>query len=216
MNAPPRDLPELLTRAYALQHCALEELEARYGFCRGDDPRRSKGTVGALLERALGASQGSLPGPDFPLLGVELKTIPLDAMGRARESTFVCRLALRAAEHEDFESSALLHKLRQVLWMPGVVAKDGARRVGRAFLWRPTPEQLSVLRADYDDLVGMIAIGKIEGLSARVGRCLQVRPKAAHGGIRTHAFNEEGEPIWTIPRGFYLRARFTTSLLRQA
>lgn len=175
--------------------------------------RQRKGKAGALIERALGAVQGSASGPDFPALGVELKTLPIDAQGRPRESTFVCRLSLRAAEELDFEASPLLAKLRCVLWLP-IIIEAAHAVIGRALLWEPSAAQLSVLRADYDDLVGMIGLGKIESVDARMGRWLQLRPKAAHGRVRTRAVNEDGDTLWTMPRGFYLRARFTGELLR--
>ena len=38
----------------------------------------------------LGASAGSKPEQDFAALGVELKTIPVDSLGRPLETTFVC------------------------------------------------------------------------------------------------------------------------------
>jgi DNA mismatch repair protein MutH len=211
-QAAPANLGELIARAQALHGSSLGELQDALGA----DPvlmRAGKGKAGDLLERALGAVGGNFKGPDFPALGVELKTIPVDLSGRVRESTFVCSLSLREAERLDFEASPLFAKLRHVLWIP-IVIGDGKRRIGHAFAWRPTSEQLDILRGDYDDLVGMIAIGKIESLTARFGRWLQVRPKAAHGRVRTRSFNEDGEPLWTIPRGFYLRARFTTALLR--
>ena len=53
----------------------------------------------------------------------------------------------------------------------------------------------------------------IEELTAHRGRWLQVRPKARDGSVRTIAWGSEGEAIATVPRGFYLRARFTAALL---
>lgn len=202
-------MAELLRRASALEGQPLRSLGAD---ATGPALRR-KGKVGSLIELALGADAGSFSGPDFSGLGVELKTIPLDDQGRARESTFVCSLALRDAQELDFEASPLFAKLRCVLWVPILDGPD-ERRVGRPLLWRPSPAQQAVLRADFDDLMGMIAIGNVEALTARLGAWLQVRPKAAHGGVRTRALNHEGEPVWTMPRGFYLRARFTSALLQ--
>jgi len=104
-----------------------------------------------------------------------------------------------------------------VLFVP-LVAADGepwpARRIAAPVLWSPTPEQDAVLRADFDDVVGLIGVGRIEELTAHRGRWLQVRPKAAHGRVRTVAFGAEGEAIATIPRGFYLRTRFTGAILQ--
>ncbi len=48
-----------------------------------------------LLELWLGASAGSKPEQDFAALGVELKTIPVDAAGQAAGN----HLCLRRATH---------------------------------------------------------------------------------------------------------------------
>jgi DNA mismatch repair protein MutH len=58
-----------------------------------------------------------------------------------------------------------------------------------------------------------MAIGGIESVTAHDGELLQVRPKAAHGRVRTLAPAYQGEPIATVPRGFYLRPRFTEAML---
>jgi DNA mismatch repair protein MutH len=157
--------------------------------------------------------------PDFPRLGIELKTIPVDGAGTPRESTFVCSIALAGAERAEWSTSPARAKLRQVLFVPIVVADGDAvekRRIGDSILWRPTVEQESVLRDDFELAMGLIGAGKVEMLTARSGRWLQVRPKAATGSVRTVSFGSDGEWIATVPRGFYLRTSFTRALLRDA
>jgi DNA mismatch repair protein MutH len=44
---------------------------------------------------------------------------------------------------------------------------------------------------------------------------LQVRPKARDGSARAVVWGAEGERIETVPRGFYLRASFTGTILRR-
>jgi DNA mismatch repair protein MutH len=207
---PPRDLEELLHRArrlagHRVAPPLLEDGEA-------GSLLHQKGKLGQLLERVLGATAGSAQRPDFPDLGVELKTIPVDASGKPRESTFVSSLSLVDADQAEWEVSAVRRKLQKVLWIP-LVTQGDARVLGAPLLWQPTCEQEQVLRADFDDIMGMIAIGNVEGLTARVGRWLQARPKAAHGGVRTRAYGAREEPLSVLPRGFYLRASFTGALL---
>ncbi|MBX3186468.1 MAG: DNA mismatch repair protein MutH [Labilithrix sp.] len=186
------------------------------GVATEGDAVRTKGTPGAILELALGATGGSTKVHDFPELEIELKTIPLDPRGVAIESTYVCTLSLADAEEQEWESSWVRAKLSRVLFVP-LVGDDGipwrSRRVGAPVLWSPTEAQESILRADFDDVVGLIGIGRIEDVTAHKGRWLQVRPKARHGGVRTLAWGAEGEAIATVPRGFYLRARFTSAIL---
>jgi len=206
MVAPPRDEAELLARARAL--CGMP-IEA--GGLHG------KGKVGEQVERALGATGGSTATWDFPELKIELKTIPVDAAtGAPSESTFVCAVSLADAERAEWETSWARAKLSRVLWVPIEATAEGKRRVGAPQLWSPTPEQDRVLAADFEEIFGRIGIGDIEGITARVGRWLQLRPKAAHGRVRTTVAGAEGELVSTVPRGFYLRASFTGAILRDA
>lgn len=209
---PPRTIDELLARA---RHLVGTPLTALRGSSHAD-PIRTKGTAGELLERALGAT-GTGRMVDFPDLGVELKTIPVTEELAPIESTYVCTLSLADADEQEWESSWVRKKLARVLFVPLVGAAGipwPERVVGEPLLWSPTSEQEAVLRGDFDDVVGLIGIGRIEELTAHAGRWLQVRPKARDGSVRTQAWDPSGETIATVPRGFYLRTRFTAALLR--
>jgi DNA mismatch repair protein MutH len=187
----------------------------------------TKGKAGQLVERALGATGGSSATWDFPELRIELKTIPVDAGGAPRESTYVCTVSLADAERAEWETSWARAKLSRVLWVPvvrGHAAGEGGTRAGGAeareavlgepLLWSPTVEQERVLAGDFEEILGRIGAGGIEGVTAHVGRWLQLRPKAAHGRVRTVVRGAEGDLVATVPRGFYLRTRFTGGILR--
>jgi DNA mismatch repair protein MutH len=211
---PPRDEAELMLRAHALAGRSIESLSRDLRIELQGDPTRSKGKVGELVERALGATGGAHRALDFPALRVELKTIPLGSRATPSESTFVCAVSLIDADRAEWATSWVRAKLARVLWVPVHTALDGARHVGQPLLWSPSVEQARGLAHDFDEIVGRIGAGDIEGLTARVGRWLQLRPKAAHGRTRTGAPGIDGEVVATVPRGFYLRARFTGALLR--
>jgi DNA mismatch repair protein MutH len=218
MTPPPANVDELLARARALAGVRVGDVAARLAIDASGDPVRTKGTPGAILERALGATGGSAKIHDFPELAIELKTIPVDRALVPDESTYVCTLSLQDADEQEWATSWVRAKLARVLWVPLVGDAECAwpdRVVGEPLLWSPTDAQEDVLRADFDDAVGLIGIGRIEELTAHGGRWLQVRPKAAHGRVRTVAWGAEGEAIETIPRGFYLRPKFTGAILRE-
>jgi DNA mismatch repair protein MutH len=204
-----------MARAWTLRGCTVESLASRLGVNVGGAPASTKGKVGELVERALGATGGSNATWDFPGLRVELKTIPVDERGSPRESTFVCAVSLLDAERAEWKTSWVRAKLARVVWVP-IHALGGVRRIGEPLLWSPTREQDEILGGDFDEIAGRIGAGHIEGVSARVGRWLQLRPKAAHGRVRTLAPGSDGDVIATVPRGFYLRARFTGAILRDA
>ena len=157
---------------------------------------RGKGKVGELVERALGASGGSTATWDFPALEVELKTIPIDVVRQvARESTFVCAVSLAEADRAEWATSWVRAKLSRVLWVPVEFHADGARRIGEPRLWSPSPEQERILAADFEEILGRVGAGGIEGVTAHLGRWLQLRPKAAHGRVRTVVRAAEGELV---------------------
>jgi DNA mismatch repair protein MutH len=206
----------LLERARALEGHSLAAILDAMGLYASSDPLRTKGSAGETIERALGATGGSARVHDFPELAVELKTIPINAAGAPLESTYVCTLSLSDAESQEWDTSWVRAKLARVLWVP-TIGEHGLpwqeRVVGTPLLWSPSPAQDDVLRGDFDDVVGLIGIGRIEELTAHRGRWLQVRPKARDGSVRTLAYGADNEAIATVPRGFYLRARFTGALL---
>ncbi len=207
-----------MRRAEAIAGLSLGRLAETLGVVVPADLRRRKGWVGALLEAALGADAASLAEPDFRAIGVELKSLPLDAQGRPRESTYVCTVPLERACSEQWEASWLRRKLSRVLWLP-VEAEPtiplAERRIGNALLWSPDEIQAAQLRRDWEELMEALCLQGPGQLSARMGEVLQVRPKAAHSRVLAPAVSDEGEPTLSNPRGFYLRPAFTRALLKQ-
>ncbi|WP_099319774.1 DNA mismatch repair endonuclease MutH [Erwinia amylovora] len=213
---PPQDEDELLARASALAGYTLGELALRIGLPVPRDLKRDKGWVGMLLERYLGASAGSKPQQDFAEIGVELKTIPVDAAGRPLETTFVCVAPLTGNSGVTWHNSHVRHKLARVLWVPVEGERSIAleqRRVGAAMLWSPNEDEERQLQSDWEELMDLIVLGKVDQLTARHGEVLQIRPKAANSKALTEAIGRNGQPVMTLPRGFYLKKTFTAPLL---
>ncbi|GAB3289329.1 DNA mismatch repair endonuclease MutH [Pseudidiomarina andamanensis] len=211
-------LKQLFDKASALAGLSFAELATQVGMSVPNDLRRNKGWVGQLLESALGASAGSQALQDFPELGVELKTIPLDANGKPLETTFVCTTPLVDVHQLTWETSNVRNKLQCVLWIP----IDGRREVplaerciGTAFLWQPSAQQEAQLRADWQEHMDKIALGEVESITAHQGEVLQLRPKAANSRVLTEAIGANGEIIQTLPRGFYLKTQFTSQIIRE-
>ncbi len=215
---PPQSETELLERAQHLAGQTLAQLAAQAAIAVPPDLRRNKGWVGQLIERHLGADAASLAEPDFRALGVELKTLPIDRGGNPRESTYVCTTPLDRGLSCHWEESWLQRKLARVLWIP-VEADPGiplsARRVGAPLLWSPDSSEEALLRRDWEELMEMVQMGGLEQLSAKMGEVLQIRPKAAHSRVRCRAIGDDGRPIDTNPRGFYLRSGFTRAILKK-
>jgi len=85
--------------------------------------------------------------------------------------------------------------------------------VGSPLLWSPSEEEEHQLRMDWEELMDLIVLGRVESITARHGEVLQLRPKAANSKALTEAIGTEGQRILTLPRGFYLKKNFTRALL---
>ncbi len=211
-RTPPASEAELLERCQAIEGLSLSQLAAQLDLSIPEHPVQRKGWAGQAIERALGASAGSRSEPDFVDLGIELKTLPVNHLGKPAESTFVTTIPLLTVHKQSWQTSQCLAKLRRVLWLP---VEDDAmipfqhRRIGRGVLWSPSAEEEAVLANDWSELTLMIGTGRLAEIDASMGDYLQVRPKAANAKSLCYGFDEEGNKVFTLPRGFYLRSSFT-------
>lgn len=212
----PSSRPVLFRNAEQLAGQSLAELAQKLGIAVPENLRRDKGWIGQLLELALGASAGSKPEQDFPELGVELKTIPIDATGKPLETTFVSVAPLTGISGLRWQDSNVCNKLSCVLWIPIIGDRKqppGEKIIGPPLLWQPSAAEAELLRQDWEEIMELISLGQIQTITARHGQVLQLRPKAANSKALTEAIGPEGEPIQTLPRGFYLKTGFTAALL---
>jgi len=181
------------------------------------DLKHDKGWIGQLLEVHLGASAGNLSEPDFQNLGIELKTIPLTAKHKAKETTYVCTVPLLNHIGLSWENSCVYNKLSKVLWLP--IEADpsipiGERKVGRGFIWSPSEEEMDNIKNDWEEFMDLISMGQVETITAHLGEYLQIRPKAANASAVTTGIGQNGMRKQTLPRGFYLRTSFTNKILQ--
>lgn len=216
MKLTPTSEKELLSRARDIAGLTFGELAKEANLSVPENLKRDKGWVGQLLEWHLGAQAGSKPIQDFPDIGIELKSIPIGYSGKPLESTFVCVAPLTGVSGLTWQQSHVRNKLSRVLWLPvegerEIPLKD--RRVGSPLIWSPSAEEELWLKNDWEELMEMIALGGVTRITARSGEILQIRPKAANSHVLTEAYGAKGQPIKTLPRGFYLRSKFTSYLL---
>lgn len=214
----PQSESELLARAHWLAGFRLGEIAEILKMPVPPDLKRDKGWVGQLIETALGANAGSKPEQDFAHLGIELKTIPINAKGEPLETTFVSLAPLVQNHGIRWQSSHVKHKLQKVLWIPvegGRQIPLAERHIGQPILWQPSIEQERQLQQDWEELMELIVLGQFQKINATLGEVLQLRPKGRNNKSLTQAVNENGQSIQSLPLGFYLRKQFTREILQQ-
>ena len=212
----PQNLEQLLSQAQSIAGLTFGELADELHIPVPPDLKRDKGWVGMLLERALGATAGSKAEQDFSHLGVELKTLPINAECYPLETTFVSLAPLVQNSGVKWENSHVRHKLSCVLWMPIEGSRHiplRERHIGAPILWKPTAEQERQLKQDWEELMDLIVLGKLDQITARIGEVMQLRPKGANSRSITKGIGRNGEVIETLPLGFYLRKAFTAGIL---
>ncbi|AAX87458.1 DNA mismatch repair endonuclease MutH [Haemophilus influenzae] len=213
----PQTLEQLLSQAQSIAGLTFGELADELHIPVPIDLKRDKGWVGMLLERALGATAGSKAEQDFSHLGVELKTLPINAEGYPLETTFVSLAPLVQNSGIKWENSHVRHKLSCVLWIPIEGSRHiplRERHIGAPIFWKPTAEQERQLKQDWEELMDLIVLGKLEQITARIGEVMQLRPKGANSRAVTKGIGKNGEIIDTLPLGFYLRKEFTAQILK--
>jgi DNA mismatch repair protein MutH len=218
-KAEPQSVQELMNRTETIAGLTLGELAESAKIKVPANFKREKGWTGQLLELCLGATSGSRTQQDFANLGVELKTIPIDHHFKPLETTYVCYTPLTNIAGIEWQTSSVKNKLQRVLWVPVEGNREippAQRCIATPFLWSPSEKQEQQLRLDWEELMEMIAFGEIENVTARHGQFLQLRPKAANGGVLTQAIGKNGKKVQTRPRGFYLRKEFTANILSEA
>ncbi|WP_423202740.1 DNA mismatch repair endonuclease MutH [Legionella yabuuchiae] len=216
IQAPAKSEAELLDRCQNIEGMTLAQLAYELNLRIPCSPSTRKGWTGQAVELALGANAGTLATPDFTELGIELKTLPLNHQGNPAESTFITSISLLTIHQESWITSQCYAKLKRILWLP--IESDKSilfhqRRIGKAMLWSPNPDQEQILSSDWNELSWMIVSGQLEEIHAGMGEYLQIRPKAANNKSLCYGYDKEGNKIQTLPRGFYLRSKFTASIL---
>ncbi|NRA53766.1 MAG: DNA mismatch repair endonuclease MutH [Gammaproteobacteria bacterium] len=213
----PSDEQQLLLRAQSLAGLTLSQLADDLKVTVPDSLKNNKGWIGNLLELALGATAGSKPQQDFPELGIELKSIPIDCRGKPLETTYVCITPLMGIGGLTWQQSNIFNKLRKVLWIPILSERSLAiseRQIGSPFIWQPSADQLQLMQQDWEEIMELIALGKISSINGKIGQVLQLRPKGANSKALTSAIGIDGARIMTLPRGFYLKIPFTHQILK--
>ncbi|MGX3021725.1 DNA mismatch repair endonuclease MutH [Ursidibacter arcticus] len=209
---------ELLQKAQWIAGFTLGEIAQQLNMPVPADLTRDKGWVGILIETALGAKAGSKPEQDFAHLGIELKTIPVNAKGMPLETTFVSLAPLTQNSGITWQTSHVKHKLQRVLWVPVEGERSiplAQRHIGMPILWSPSPKEEQQLQQDWEELMELIVLGRLNEINATLGEVLQLRPKGKNRQALTNAVNQKGEPIQSLPLGFYLRKNFTAEILQK-
>lgn len=215
--SPPLTQEELLHRCYQIAGKTLGMLAQEMGQQTPSSLVYAKGWIGQLIEKTLGANAVNLDQPDFIDLGIELKTLPINAQGVPCESTYICTASI-PNQDTHFEQSRVFRKMAKMLWIPVEDTQNkpiADARIGTAILWSPPTAIKNQLRQDWEEITELITLGHFENLSAHIGEYLQIRPKAANAKTFIQVIDHQGKQINIVPKGFYVRTKLTRQIVQE-
>ena len=213
-----QQLLNLCKKAQSFQGYKLADLANLYNVEKPEHNNTAKGWAGQLIEQLFGIKNNSFAMPDFPELGVELKTIPVNVDYRPYETTYVTTVPLLPNDMTSFEQSILWSKIRHILWIPLVSEtrseKVQNRVIGRPIIWQPSLQDKKIIEQDYYEIMEYIISGEIDKLTSQIGEYLHVRPKALDSSKKTYSIDQDGNKMITSPKGFYLRKTLTSKIMQ--
>ena len=180
--------------------------------------KSAKGLAGQLVEIFLGAHAGNLAKPDFPHLGIELKTVPINFKCSPIASTYVCMANLHPRRFVPFKESTLYHKIRSLLLVFLLTTTSmpiWERVVAGYCFYEPEPHIMQQIEVDYNEFQELILLGNTSKIDGSYGNILQMLPKGANANDTVLVRNEESETIATMSRGYYLRNSFTKNVIQR-
>ncbi len=206
---------ELLERAVSFEGRSLGDLAQAMGTDLPESLRRKKGAAGELLELAvLQRRAPSSARVDDAVSGIEIKSVPVDAAGAPIESTFVAAVSCEEIANTSWNDCSVREKLACVLWVPLFEHEAlSCRVIGRARIRTLDARVDEALARDWEQFSDRVNLEGPAALTAHLGRCMQVRPKAASASVTRRSVDADGVPIFMNPRGIYLRRTFVSQLL---
>lgn len=182
------------------------------------DFKSNKGGYGTALERHyFGYEPNSRPEPDFAEAGVELKATPLKTV-RKNELVAKERLVLGMIDYmtvisEEWDSSSFLRKNSHLLLVFYLHEVGGDPRdyvVKAVRLWDFPPEDLEIIRQDWETIAGKVRAGLAHELSEGDTYYLSACTKASDS---TKTRPQPNSTVPAKPRAYSLKASYMNSII---
>ncbi len=215
-----RDEHELLGQAQTLEgrtaRVLADEVD-RPAFNASPKPVGKTG-VGALVQLYMGRATDNRREPDFKEFGIELKTLPMKALGKSsswtvKEPTSITMINYFEVDKEEWPAAYVRHKIDHVLWVPYEHDFEDKRRsrFRRAFLWKPEPADYPLFNVDYDDVRAYINQGRAHELSEAMSRILGARRKGSQGQMTQQPHSS----VKAKSRAWAFKASYTRPILEK-
>ncbi|WP_058269919.1 Sau3AI family type II restriction endonuclease [Olsenella massiliensis] len=180
-------------------------------------PVSRRGSLGNFVEEKYFLyAPNSDPRPDFPKVGIELKTTPMkrlkDQSLSAKERLVISMIDYHSVVNEDFEHSHFLDKARNILLLAYLYEKEKDPldfEFVLADLWGIPEDDLPQIKRDWETVVGKVREGRAEDISGSDTLYLEACTKATNSRKRT---TQPFSAIPAKPRAWALKASYMTAV----
>lgn len=206
-------------REYGVNNRALHERTASYQYASNHTRKEYKGGLGNLVEECyFRYHSNSDSDPDFPEAGVELKVTPYKRIknGIAAKERLILTMInyFSLIKEPSFEESHLWHKTKLMLLVWYLYEKGIPKldfRVDYVSLFTPPPEDLKIIKQDYEKIVDKVRKGKAHELSEGDTLYLGAATKSSDSSKRR---KQPCSPELAKPRAFSFKNSYMTHILR--
>jgi DNA mismatch repair protein MutH len=182
---------------------------------------RSRAGFGSVLENYYyGINPGNSPEPDFPEVGVELKSTSIKKNSKgfvAKERLVLNKIDFKKEAHATFETSSFIKKNRSVmlvsyLHVPGEAVVDVPIKIAELVEFENLPEEdRRIIREDWDKIHSKIVANKAHELSEGDTFYLGACTKAATGADLT----SQNDGVHAKPRAYSFKSGYMTALTKR-
>ncbi len=181
------------------------------------NPKRRRGSFGnAVEEYYFKYKANSNQAPDFPKVGLELKTTPMRHVGSgtlvAKERLVITMIDYDTVVDETFATSTLMNKASSILLIAYLYEKGKDPldyEVLFADTWDIPQEDLPQIRRDWETVVEKVRAGHAEDISGSDTLYLEACTKAADSTIRR---SQPYSDVPAKPRAWALKASYMTAI----
>lgn len=181
------------------------------------DPHRRKGSFGNAVEYYyFGYDLNSDSNPDFAEVGLELKTTPVKKLKNgklsAKERLVITMIDYNAVAGEEFETSSLMHKAKDILlitylWEPDTDPLDYPIEVVAE--WGIPEEDLPTIKKDWETVVAKVRAGRAHEISGSDTMYLEACTKSSSSKVRR---SQPFSDVPAKPRAWALKGSYMTAV----
>lgn len=187
----------------------------------GDKCKMKKGASGLIVENLLGIPNNNRDEADLPLIGCEVKILPLQCNRngeiKAKEPTAIQMINYCEVAKETWETAKLRNKINITFWVVYLAKKNGKAMpqddyvIVDYFLDHPNDIQTGIFKKDWEDIKEYIIRGEADKLSCSMGVYLEPKTKGANNQDKTDAPDGNGGLIKARRRAFYYKKNYTNT-----